>query len=282
MGDFRRWKLGLYVYPEAVVAQPDYAKRLAEEAGVDHFILRSGYGLEIPAALGDAVQIVRDLKTDVCLMTGTFWGNAQIEVLHDLPYKSFESQFVMNLPGSDIDAALAAKMGKLCAQYSPDAICLTHARYRHPAHIRGIFEDGAKDPAYLARMKAAGIPRAEVDQARIIAEETLRKSDKKSLQRMADKGLIGFLDDLSQTDAWSRYFEFRTTTVSDSYRSFQNEVKSHAGVAFGTNAYSPNANDVCGHDYDAFDGICDFVQPLLAYMESHRLQPIAAWAVFVK
>ena len=278
----KNWKLGVYVDPRAVAAHPDYAKRLVEDAGVDHFVLRSSYGLDIPEAVGKASQIARDLKIDVCLMTGTFWGNANIKPVEGLATKSHESQFLMDLPGSEIDSRIVNKLEKMCRENKPDAICLSHARFRHPGYLNSVFYDGSDDPVFLARMEAGGIPRPEVDKAISETEKVLAAADKEWLLNEAENGLIEFLCAATQNDIWERYFAFRCRIVSESYRTFAQTVRQFPEVAFGTNAYNPTAARVTGLDYEDFTSSCDFVQPLMPYMEFHIYQPIAALACYVK
>ena len=274
-------KLGVYVYPVAVVSAPDYAKRLVEEAGVDYFILRSGYGLDFPAPVGQAVEIVRGLKAGLCIMMGSFWGNAKIKVLDHLPSKSYESRYPMEMPGSGIDAEIVAKYEKACKQFHPDSVCLTHGRYRHPAYLDGLFDEGRDDADYLARMEAAGIPRAEMLAARKSWEQAMEKTDQETLLKFAERGMIEFLCELSQSDAFRRFVAFRCETVRQSLHKMRKAVVSH-GVSFGTNAYSPTAAEVCGQDYNgAYSETCDFVQPLFPYMEYHHYEPIAAWGRYI-
>ena len=274
-------KLGVYVYPEAVASAPDYAKRLVEEAGVDYFILRAGYGLDFPAPVGQAVEIVRHANAGVCIMMGSWWGKGNIKPLENLPSKSYESRYPMEMPGSAIDAEIIAKYEKACKEFQPDSVCLTHGRYRHPAYLDGIFDEGSKDTEYLARMEAAGIPRAEVLAARDAWERAMGKTDKKTLLTLAESGMIEFLCELSQSDAFKRLVAFRRETIHQSLRKLRQAVASH-GISFGSNAYSLTAATVCGQDYDdSYPEICDFVQPLFPYMEYHHYEPIAAWGRYL-
>jgi hypothetical protein len=275
------WKLGIYVQPDAIADAPDYAKQLIGEAGVDHFIMRSSYGLDIPDSLNKAVEIIRNTGAKVCFMAGTFWGEANIKEVENLASKSHESQFPMDAPGSAIDDGIIAKLEKLCGRYKPDAICLTHARFRHPGYIDGMFNDGSRDQAFLARMEAAGVPRSEVVDARAALERALDASSKDRLLKAAEQGLIGFVSELTQSRVLERFFSFRCDAVTDSYRKFRQAVKNSGDIYFGSNAYSPIAAKVCGHDYDALAGICEFFQPLLPYMEWHRFEPLAAWGRYL-
>ncbi|MCL2122400.1 MAG: hypothetical protein FWH28_09150, partial [Clostridiales bacterium] len=151
---------------------------------------------------------------------------------------------------------------------------------RHPAHIEGIYHDGDDDPAYLARMEAAGIPYAKVVEMRSAVEQAIGKMDKASLLKAAESGLIPFLGELAQNDIPKRLFAFRRETVREGYRRLEKVVRSH-GVSFGTNAYPPFAVDATGQDYGDFEETCDFVQPLQSYIEFQRLMPIAAWGRYI-
>ena len=274
------WKLGIYCHPDAVAATPDYAKRLAEDAGVDHFILRAGYGLDFAETMEKAVGIVRDLKANVCLMVGSWWGGTE-KAVENLPSKSWESKNPMDMPGSSMDARIIEKYQTLCKQFQPDSLCATHARYRHPAYIDGIFDEGAGDPGYLDRMEAAGIPRREILAVRAAWEKAMGTLDKAALLRASEKGLIGFLCELSQSDGVKRLAAFRRDTVYRSMADFRKAV-TDCGVSFGANAYSPWGAEICGQDYErGYVDTCDFVQPLLCYMEWHRYEPIAAWGRYI-
>jgi hypothetical protein len=273
MGD---WKLGIYVHPDAVAATPDYAKRLVEVGGVDYFVLRSGYGLDYAGTMEKAVQIARDLKINVSLMIGSWWGGTE-KVIEDLPSKSWESKNPMDMPGSPVDAKIIDKYQTMCRQFHPDSLCVTHARYRHPAYIDGLFNEGGEDPAYLDRMAAAGIPRDEVLAARASWEKAMGALGKDALLKASEKGMIEFLCELSQSDAVKRLAAFRRKTVYESLAIFRKAV-TDCGVSFGANAYSPWGAEICGQDYEqGYVDTCDFVQPLLCYMEWHRYEPIAAW-----
>ncbi|MCL2122032.1 MAG: hypothetical protein FWH28_07275 [Clostridiales bacterium] len=277
----RDLKLGIYCHPDAVVSTPDFAKRLVEEAGVDYFIVRSGYDFTWPDSLEKAVQIVRDLPVHLQFMTGAFWGGRpQVKV--DLPYRSNESMSPIDLPGSSSDAEFAAKYAKLCKTFKPDSFMVTHGRYRHPAYLDSVFDEGADVPEYQARMTAAGIPRAEVQAARASWEKAMGALKKEDLLQATEKGMIEFLCNLSQSDAFQRLIAFRCDTVHNSIMTFRNAVK-ECGVSFGANGYSPTAALICGQDYEkSYAETVDFLQPLLCYMEWHRYMPIASWARYIK
>jgi hypothetical protein len=279
------FKLGVYCHPDAVAMTPDYAKRLVEEAGVDYFILRSGYGLGYAATMQKAAEIVRGMGVNLSLMVGSWWGGTDRPV-ENLPSKSWESKNPMDMPGSPIDALIIEKFQSMCNAYKPDSLCVTHARYRHPAYIDGIFDEGSRDAEYQARMIAAGIPRRDVLDARAAWEQAMGAMGdgavgEAALLKASEAGLIGFLCELSQSDAVKRLAAFRRSTVRSGLLAFRKAV-TDCGVSFGANAYAPWGAGICGQDYDgAYAEACDFVQPLLCYMEWHRYEPIAAWGRYL-
>ena len=276
----RDGKLGIYCHPDAVAQTPDYAKRLVEVGGVDYFILRSGYNFGYPESQAKAVQVIRDLGVKVSFMVGVLWGGWNQDV--PTPSKSQEALFHMDMPGNEeTEPKFLAKIDKLLSDFTPDSLNLTHVRYRHPAYIDAIFDEGSKDAGYQARMASAGIPRSDMLAARGAWEKAMGSLDKAALLKATEKGFVDFLSDLSQDDALKRLLAFRRTTVSDSMAKYKKVVDGH-GVSFGCNAFSPYGTMITGQDYDGtFAEMCDFVQPLLCYMEWHRYESIAAWARYL-
>ncbi|GHV42761.1 hypothetical protein FACS1894187_25170 [Synergistales bacterium] len=275
----RKWKIGLYSHPDAIVEAPDYVKRLAD-AGVDLFIVRTGYGSSYNDSLEKAVQIIRALRVQICLLAGAFWGGKVIPLEHP-PDKSNEIKWPMDMPGSVADAKIVSHIQRICERYTPESVCLTHARFRHPALIDDIFNECCQDLEYLARMEAAGVAGADVSSGRADFEHALEVSDEKTLLKISEKGLIHFLGELSQNDIFERFFSYRCRAVTDSLRQFSKAAKAFEGVTFGINAYSPTGAMVCGQNYNDYDDICDYLHPLLGYMEWHRFEPIAAWGRYL-
>ena len=276
-------KLGMYCHPDAVADSPDFAKRLVGEAGVDHFILRSGYDTTTayPDSLGKACQAVRDANASLSFMSGSFWGGTPPVDL-GLPYKSNESSSPMVMPGPSTDEALVVKYQNLCKTFQPDSICVTHGRYRHPAFIDGIFDEGVTDAEYQKRMTDAGIPRSEMQTVRAAWEKAMGSLDKEALLRDSKKGLIEFLCDLSESDALKRLIAFRCDTLHSSLMKYRKVVKDN-GVSFGANGYTPWGALLCGQDYEkSYAETCDFLQPLLCYMDWHRYMPLAAWCYYIR
>jgi len=274
-------KIGIYCHPDSVAGTPDFAKRLVEEGGVDCFILRSGYDFTYPESQEKAVQIVRDLKAKLCFMVGSFWGGRPpVEGQTFSP--SNESKAPMDMPGPVVDGELVAKYQRLCLTFKPDSLCVTHGRYRHPAYIDGMFNEGTNDEEYQARMTAAGIPQGDILTARSAWEKAFGSLDKESLLQVSQKGLIEFLCELSQSDAVKRLVAFRCDTIHQSISKYKKAVN-ECGVSFGANGYTPFGALICGQDYEkSYAETCDFLQPLLCYMEWHRYMLISAWARYIQ
>ena len=272
------FRLGAYVQPDFVAANPDYVKRLRDKTGMDLFILRTGYGKDVLPFLEDAIRIVRDEGAQVWFLAGGYWG--QSAVTSRSPYKSFESLQLMHFPGPEIDAEITGHLKTVCGQYKPDAVCMTHVRYLHPAYMAGLFDEDCEDEPYLARREAAGVSRSAVNRALADAEQALAASDRQGLLALARKGLVGFLCELAQSDLPARYFAFRCGAVNHTLRQCRELVKS-MGIAFGSNSYSPVGAEVCGEDFAAMADSCDFLNPLLGNMEWHIFEPIAAWARYL-
>lgn len=274
------WQVGIYVSPFAITGNAEYARRLVLEKGVSEFVIRTGFD---PAAessnLESAVKIVKDLNASVCFLVGTWWGHIETPPLHRSE-KSNESRFPMTYPGSATDDVISEKLRSLSITYSPDEICLTHARYRHPAYISGVFDTG--DKAYQYRMEKSGIHPAMLQESLKLFESALAHMKPEDIKVAAEKGLINFLCDISQNDLFSRFFAFRCDTILEAAKKFRNVVKNCSDhILFGTNAFSTEASEICGQDYHRLGNAYDFVQPLLGYMEWHTVESIASWARFL-
>jgi hypothetical protein len=130
-------------------------------------------------------------------------------------------------------------------------------------------------------MELAGMTYAAIADGRIRFERALAASDKANLLKVSEQGLIRFLDDLSENDIFERYFAYRCRTITESVHKFSKTVKSFDGITFGTNAYSPIGARIVGQNYNEYDGIYDYLQPLLGYTEWHIYEPIAAWGRYL-
>ncbi|HET8986485.1 MAG TPA: hypothetical protein VFN03_12075, partial [Trueperaceae bacterium] len=66
----------VYVSPAAMCAAPSYARRLVEEAGVECFVLRTGFDpTSTSSYLEQAVALVKALDARCWFLVGTWWGD---------------------------------------------------------------------------------------------------------------------------------------------------------------------------------------------------------------
>lgn len=282
----------VYVAADAVCDAPEYARRLVERAAVDCFVVRAGFNpLATDGRLEQAVDQVKSLGVQCWLLVGTWWGNgldpgeeAMVPFAEDLlkgAAPAHEGQWRMASPGGRMDDVVEETLHRLCRRFDPDGICLTHARYRHPAAISGMFETGGG--AFQALMRQNDLSVLEVRDALSTVQERLNDLDAASLiDHLAERGVTRFLDSVSGADVFSRWFGVRSELVNRSLRRFSRAVKdTGTGTRFGTNAFGPTAAFECGQDYVALSLVCDFVQPLLGYVNWHVLQPVSAWSDFL-
>lgn len=279
-------KRGIYVSPTAVTAHPDYARRLRGESGIGVFLLRAGFDPRAEAAdLEPAADTARRLGAEVWVLLGTWWGHGTAAADDrmvaafgpDLALSSpaHESQWAMSTPGGPVDGHISAAIDRLCGRLAPEAICLTHARYRHAADIAGLFETGPGP--FAERMAAAGLHADGVAAAWRNALDALQRlTPAKLLEATRTCTVPQLLDALAGSTAFTSWFRLRAAVIEASLRSFRRVVP--AGILFGQNAYVPSSAVLVGQDYGAMGGLCDFVQPLLGYVEWHVRQPVAAWA----
>lgn len=270
-------QVGVYLPPQAIVSNPEYAQRLVER-GVNLFVLRAGFDPQnLNPALGAAIEIARKLGVRICLLVGTWWGHAEKEI--PLKYgKSFESKFPSHNPGGDTDFIIWQTLSSLCAEYKVEEICLTHARFRHPAYIEGVFEVG--DEQYQESIRAAGINPEEIKKIVPSLSKQIHSMRAADLWELAEHGLEVFIGRLTEPELVEHWFDFRCDRIFRSVSSFASVVH-NSGKQFGTNAFSPIAARLCGQDYLRLSKVCDEIQPLLGYMEWHTLESISAWAKFL-
>lgn len=284
--------VGVYTPPSAIVEDPDYARRLQEDASVTIFQLRTGFNPQTEdPGLSAAVECVRELGAQLWLLVGTWWGDGVEtgpDTMHPVVSVSpsspaHESRFPMRVPGGPADEEVRQSIASLLERYRPDGICLTHARYRHAADIPGLFE--WRDGPFSDRMERFGI-----------APETLRAGWRDATARMQavqlselqgwcrEQNAAGLLDALSESTVFSRWFDGRCRTIESSVQRLRNLVdgmEKDSEVVFGVNAMNPCTSYLAGQDYAALTNMVDFVQPLLGYVRWHVLQPIGAWALLL-
>ena len=275
---------GVYVSPDSVVRTPDYAAALTGDAGVNLFVLRAGFDPErTDPALAAAAEVVRRCGAKVCALVGTWWGHgvessgADMRTVCPWPDRgaaeSHERQWAMRAPGGAFDERIAAALRRVIVDAALDAVCLTHARFRHAADIAGLFEAPADGWGVVdVEELHEALCRADAG-ARVLTSDS-------ALARSRESDLPRYLDELaSGGDVFVRWFRARREIVSRSIRRF-GAVACEAGgpsLEFGQNAMNPFMADLCGQDYRTMTGACDFVQPLLGYMRWHVMEPVLAW-----
>ena len=288
---------GAYLEPSAVARDPAYAAELAA-AGVSIFLLRTGFNPERTAAeLERAVAVADRLGVVVWLLAGTWWGHgitgggatmaltgewrslAGRGLLGDYP--AHEQQWPMWAPGGRADAAIAANLQRLDARWRPHAICLTHARFRHPAAIGALFESAPGWPA----------PPPAADWERVVAGlDGITPARFAELSVRHD--LIGALDHLARRGAgpgrdaapFGSWFAQRGTRLQAAVSPLLATARGAEGgcLIAGSNAIGPHAAALSGQHYGDLARQTDFVQPLLGYLNWHVFQCGAAWARLVR
>lgn len=279
---------GVYVSAEELAEAPDYARRLVEEHGVGLFVIRTGFDpARTSPRLDEAVGAVTRLGVSFQFLVGTWWGAGltpagppMAPVVRLLDYGAdlaHEAQWEMAAPGGEGDRAVQETIDRLCGRYHPAGICLTHARFKHPADINSLFSTAGG--RFGDAMAAAGFTRAHLTALLGTMSQRLRGLSPATVRATT---LIEFLDELTATDSFSRWFDFRCRQVAAAVAEIFAPIRRrHPGVQLGTNAMGPMFSRCCGQDYGLLATSCDFLQPLLGYMRWHVLQPIYAWAALL-
>jgi hypothetical protein len=284
---------GIYVSPEAVMRDPDYTRLLIREHGIRTFVLRTGFQSgAVPETLKSAIQLLRKMEAHICLLVGAWWGEGVDPGEKGMKslaspkwtgkWSAYESQWRMHCPGGQQNGAIEAALIRLIRENEPDSICLTHARFRHPADISGLFETGSELEALL---QEDGMDISIMVDGLGKVERSIAASDPKELLELSSScdGLGGFLDQLSQSAHFSTWFAIRCRLIEQSLRQI-GAVVAHTSAystAFGTNAVAPTLGKYCGQDYTEISRCCDFIQPLLGYVRWHILQSVCAWGYFL-
>ncbi len=281
--------LGLYVTAETITRSPDYARSLVETRGVDVFVIRTGFDPRKPAPyLDEAVATVTRLGVRFEFLVGTWWGDGMstlsqpmepaVHLLNDDPQRAHEVQWRMMAPGNEHDGHVRSAIAALSDRYRPSGICLTHARYKHAADLNGLF--ATADGPFSTAMAEAGFTPSRLT---AMLGKLGPRLQGISPTTAAGTTLIEFLDAITGSDDFSRWFNFRcrqvTTAISDIFAPCRQR---HPDIKLGTNAMGPLFSRLCGQDYRQLATVCDFIQPLLGYMRWHVLQPIYAWAAWLR
>jgi hypothetical protein len=279
-------RVATYVFPNALANSPEYAKRVVD-SGINTFIVRAGFDVTaLDPHLDKAVKNTMEAGATLWFLLGTWWGNGvepkekAMRPLSSWPsYGSdwaYESSWKMYCPGEEFDLSIVGAAKNLIQKYSPEAIILTHARFRHPADFNSLFEIGSS--RFIKEMNNVGIDQKDLLQSidRILA--VLPKHNSQKLSLMAQSGLISFLETLSESQTISQWFTFRSRQLEAALTKIAKSIKNGASkkIRVGLNQYGPIASDVCGPDHDIED--IDVIQPLLCYIRLHSLQLVGSWA----
>lgn len=285
----------MYLEPTAVARNSEYAAKLTA-AGVSIFLLRTGFDPQRTAPdLDRAIAVAERLGAAVWLLAGTWWGHglgaggeamalpadwralAQRGLLGDYP--AHEQQWPMRPPGGRADAAIGANLEQLVRRWAPEAICLTHARFRHPAAVGGLFESAPGWPA---------LPAAHWEQA---AAGLAGITPRRFAELCAGHDLIGALDHLARRGAggepggeggaapFAGWFAQRGARLQAAVDGLLGAARRAGGgrLRAGVNAIAPHAAALSGQHYGELARRADFVQPLLGYLNWHVFQCGAAW-----
>ncbi len=223
-------------------------------------------------------------------LVGTWWG----EGLEDDPLtmrnrspvfkynsnEAHESQWSMLTPSPETHKPIVERILEFTRRYEPFGICLTHARFKHAADINSLFDMGRD--GFSDAMDKAGLTPARIRLELVNVIKTLEGLTLSKLATHAEgKTLIEFLDALSGSDLFSRWFDFRCDWIEESVDGIFAQIRSARGNLFlGANAIGPLFSRLSGQNYSRLAGTCGFIQPLFGYMRWHVLQPIYMWAKF--
>lgn len=280
---------GLYIAPETLCDEPDFARQLVEENGVDLFIIRTGFNpAESTASLEEAREVADRLGACVVFLVGTWWGEGKqftsspMEPVGRLSkgqvVLAHEAHWPMIAPGGDHDKPIRDRIDHLCRRFSPHGICLTHARFKHAADLDSLFLVAGGE--FGVAMEQTKLEHRQLKRAIAEIRSELRSMTPTTLEASTSTSdPISFLDALSEQEIIRRWFKFRCNHIYNSLEDLFSQARArHPGVLFGTNAIGPCFSDLSGQNFDLLQNACDFVQPLLCYMDWHVLQTIYAWA----
>jgi len=280
---------GLYASAGAVTANPEYAEKLVKEAGVNLFVLRCGFDpLDPDPELSRAIEITKGLGAQNWLLTGTWWGRSSRPQVEEMiktvdegvfpPSQSFETQFEMRGLSGEADRDIGESLAGFCREFSPDGICLTHARYRSPAYLAGMFDYSTG--RFEEAMGEKGIsPELLASNFATVVDGLKSMNNKDAMRLSQGRRLDAFLNELAGSDLFTWWFDLREAVLRESVSYLRTVVKNFdSNILFGSNAFDPFGAPFCGQYFDRMEGVYDFVEPLLSYMLWHTYEPLVAWA----
>jgi len=273
---------GIYAAPGAVLHCPKTMQRLVEERGVNLFVLRTGFDpASHDTSIKEAMHILRGLDVEVWFLVGAWWGigvdPGDLAMRSQCPWQGYgtqwahESRWRMHTPDGNFDDVVAEALAGFASEYAPDGFCLTHARFRHPADIPGLFETGGDLEGHDLACAFEAV------------NARLKTLDPISLKTVASGcALAAFLDRLAGGTVFRQWFSMRSEKVQASCERFRKAVRSTRSgrPLFGVNAFGPMGDGLCGQEYTTLHETCDFVQPLLGYMRWHVMHTVGSWARF--
>jgi hypothetical protein len=279
---------GLYVSADAVSESPNYARKLVEECGVNLFVLRTGFnpGQACPQ-LDDTINNLTRLGARFMFLVGAWWGAGiendplTMKPVHSLmdydARQAHESQWGMLTPCDKTNTVIVTKMDALIRAYNPYGICLTHARFKHPADINSLFDIG--EASFKQNMLNANISVDELsDGVQVLCKKIKGMTNQELLKIAAELSLIELLDSLVESDLFSRWFAFRCAFIALAIEALFSPIRTlYPKTQLGTNAMNPLFSVMSGQHYETLSRHCDFIQPLLGYMRWHVLQSVFMW-----
>lgn len=281
-------KRGIYIAPSEIINSVNYVHKLIDNE-FKIFLLRTGFNpLYFDPIISQAIEIVKKSDAEIWLLVGTWWGDnfspdsdimklpKDLEYLNAKGffgnYSAHESQWKMLAPGNYSDTLITDNINEKINLWNPHAICLTHARFRHPAYIQGLFE-----------ITETWINSISGTSWKKIIHKLKNLSSHELLYLSKNNNLITFFDLLHDSDIFSQWFLFRNNQITLSLKKILKGIKEvNQTLLVGTNAIGPHTSNLSGQNYQELIKIFDFIQPLFGYIEWHIFQCICAWGNFLQ
>ena len=258
-------KRGIYIAPSEIINSVNYVHKLIDNE-FKIFLLRTGFNpLYFDPIISQAIEIVKKSDAEIWLLVGTWWGDnfspdsdimklpKDLEYLNGKGffgnYSAHESQWKMLAPGNYSDTLITDKINEKINLWNPHAICLTHARFRHPAYIQGLFE-----------ITETWINSISGTSWKKIIHKLKNLSSHELLYLSKNNNLITFFDLLHDSDIFSQWFLFRNNQITLSLKKILKGIKEvNQTLLVGTNAIGPHTSNLSGQNYQELFKIFDFI-----------------------
>ena len=285
------WKTGVYLAPAQVLAANDLLRRLIDQVGVDHVILRTGFNVLQPdAELDQACDVLHRHSLGLCLLVGGWWGDgvdpgtqAMRPITNHLPIptpqSAHESQWLMHCPLGSWSQEIARIACQWIRKYQPQAVCLTHARFHHAADLPGLFSIGCDLFAITMQNHGLNIHRLQAALTRFQARLAWEGASERVRSAMPGD-IPSWMDQVADQDIFARWFALRCDIITQATQMIFTAIRQtiyEPTLLLGVNVLQPHGSVLSGQDYAKLAAVCDFLQPLLGYVRWHCLQPLAAW-----